>query len=110
MTYQQIANMVQELGIPVTYYQFPNDKAPSLPYLVYYYPNRDDMSADNTNYVKIESLVIELYTEEKDLELEQNLENILKNHNITYNKTDNFIDKESMYEIYYESEVLINEQ
>lgn len=107
MTYQEVAEMVEQFGIPFAYYSFPNEKAPPLPYCVYYYPNRDDMVADNENYVKIESLIIEVYTEVKDLTLERTIESILKANKIVYDKTETFINKENMFQCFYESQVVI---
>lgn len=109
MTYQEIADIVALFGIPFAYYQFPIDKAPQLPYCVYYFPNRDDVIADNENYRKVESLNIEVYTEVKDLTLERRVESILKANKIVFDKTESFINKEEMYELLYESEVLISE-
>lgn len=108
MTYQEIATMVSSFDIPYAYYSYPNNQAPRLPYCVYYYPNRDDMNADNINYVKIETLVIEVYTETKDFNLENAIETILTQNGINYDKTETYINTEKMYQLYYESEVLIN--
>lgn len=108
MTYSDIATILTEVGIPLTYYQFSTSNVPNPPYLVYHYPERDDVLADNQNYVKVESLSIELYTDFKDFELEARVEEVLFNHNITYSKTENYIDVEQLYQIIYEGEVIIN--
>lgn len=108
MKYSEVAQIMKSLGIDYAYYQFDNKVAPKLPYLVYYYPSRDDVMADNTNYVKVENLRMELYTQYKDFELEQKFESILEVNNITYSKDETYIDGESMFEIIYEGEVLIN--
>lgn len=108
MTYYEVAQMIAEIGIPFAYYQYPVNEAPPLPYLVYFYPNREDFNADNENYAKVETLVIELYTETKDFYREELVETVLASHHITYDKTESFINKEQMYQCYYESEVLIN--
>lgn len=108
MTYNEVAQIIKSLGIDYAYYQFDNSVAPKLPYIVYYYPSRDDVMADNTNYVKVENLRIELYTEWKNFELEQQLESILETNHITYSKEETYINGESMFEIIYEGEVLIN--
>lgn len=108
MTYQEVATMVASIGIPYAYFSFPNNQAPQLPYCVYYYPNRDDMNADNTNYVKIETLVIEAYTEHKDFTLEETIESVLTQNGINYDKSETFINQENMFQLYYESEVIIN--
>ena len=71
-------------------------------------PYTDDVFADNTNYQRIETLNIELYTKNKDFDLEATVEAVLANHNLTYSKEDSYIDGEKMWQIAYEMEVLIN--
>ena len=106
-TYQQIANGIEDIGLPFAYYSFPTDQAPPLPYLVYFYPNREDFIADNENYSRVETLVVELYTETKDLYAESVVEAFFDYYEIVYDKTETFINKENMYQCYYETQVLI---
>lgn len=110
MTYQEIATMVSGIGLPFAYYQFPVNEAPPLPYVVYFFPNRDDFVRDNENYRRVETLIIELYTEDKSLTTESEVEDVLENNHIVYDKTETFIRKENMYQCYYEAEVLITPQ
>lgn len=105
MTLTQIKTMLQSFGIPFSYYAFPNDRAPQLPYCVYYFPNNDDVIADNSNYVRVVLLRIELYTENKDFALEDTIESKLL---YPYSKEVVYIDSEKMYQITYESEVILN--
>ena len=106
-TYQQIADGIDDIGIDFAYYSFPTDQAPPLPYLVYFYPNREDFIADNENYSRVETLVVELYTETKDFSMESIVEEFFEGYEITYDKTETFINKENMYQCYYEAQVLI---
>lgn len=106
-TYQEIATGIRNLDIPFAYYSFPTDQAPSLPYLVYFYPNREDFIADNENYSRVETLVVELYTETKDFEMEGSVEAFFEHYGITYDKTETFINKENMFQCYYEAQVII---
>lgn len=108
-TYQSIAEVVQSIGLPFSYRAFPIGNAPSSPpYVLYFYENNDDVMADNENYVKVENLVIELYTIEKDFEQEENVENVLKENKLTYSKDEEYIEQTLMYRITYEMEVLLN--
>lgn len=110
MTYQEIYEMLDGISpdIPVTYYQWNEGEVPSLPYIVFYYPSRDDFSADNINYAKITQLNIELYTDNKDFDLECMVEEALTNADIYYSKEEQYIQDERMYEILYTTEVLID--
>lgn len=108
MKLKEIATMIQSIGLPYSYYQFKENSAPALPYLVFYYPNNSDMHADNINYQKINSMNIELYSENKSFADEKKVEDVLSANGITYTKTESYLIDEKMFEVLYESEVLIN--
>lgn len=103
-TRAEVYEMVESFGIPSSYYAFPTNEAPPLPYCVYYYPNRNDFFADDENYAKIENLRIELYTDTKDFELEDEIEALIL---FPYSKDVVYIDSEKMYQITYEMEILL---
>lgn len=107
MTHLQVAEMIRSMGMPFAYYQFTH--APTLPFIVYYYPSSDDFMADNVNYAHIEAINIELYSDSKDFTKEKTIEDVLKANGIGYRKNETFIEDEKMYQVLYESEVLINE-
>lgn len=108
MTYSEVVNIIEQMELPYAYLSFPEKKAPKLPYVIYHYPNSDDLMADNQNYAKINNLMIELYTANKDFETESKVEQVLIDNHIPYLKNEIYIDSEQMYEITYESEVVIN--
>ena len=108
MTYKQIASMVSSIGLPYAYYQFPEGTAQAPPFVVFFFSQTNDLYADETNYQRIVTLNVELYTSEKDFDMESNVEKILTNNNLTYYKEENYIDSEKMWQIAYELEVIIN--
>lgn len=108
MTHKQIYDMLAGSNLPVAYYAFPENQAPDLPYIVYFFTSNDDVIADNTNYVEIVQLNIELYTQNKDFAKEDALESILKSNHIVYSKESAYVNSEHMYQTAYESEVIIN--
>lgn len=105
MTLNEIVAMLETFGIPYAYYTFPVDQAPPLPYCVYYFPNNNDVMADNRNFVRVVDIRIELYTENKDFALEYDIESKLL---FPYSKNVEYINSENMYQITYESEVVLN--
>lgn len=109
MDYIDIARLIESIGLPFTYYSFPIDQAPSLPYLVYYYPNYDDFSADNINYIPIPQLNVELYTENKDFELEKQVESVFKEYGLFFDKSETYIQQEHMFQILYTIEFILKE-
>lgn len=107
MTYKEIAQMINSIGLPYTYYSFPIGNVPDLPYVVFYYPSNDDLAADNTNYQKIVRLNIELYTKNKDFATEELVESVLNAHDLVFSRSEDYLTSENMYEVLYEMEVLI---
>ena len=61
--------------------------------------------ADGVVYAVIDAMNIELYTDEKDQELEKRIEEIFKNYNVSWGKEETYIDSEQMYEVLYQMEV-----
>lgn len=108
MTYTEIADIIESFELPFAYYQFPEDTGQAPPFVVFFYSDIDDVYADDSNYQRIVTLNIELYTSEKDFDNEEKIETVLAANNLTYYKEENYIDSEKMYQIAYEMEVIIN--
>ena len=107
MTYEQISTMISSIGLPYAYYSFPEEQAPTLPYIVFYYPDYDDLGADNINYQTIANLNIELYTSNKDFTKEASVETVLTNAWLYFQKSETFITSEQMYEVLYQIQLVI---
>lgn len=110
MTYSEVNTMVSSIGLDYTYYQWPEGGAPALPYILFYYPSRDDFIADGTHYCKITQLNIEFYSKEKDFEHEELIESILETNGLVYSKEEQYIDSEKMYEVLYVTSINITEE
>ena len=108
MTYQEINKMIESFGLPYAYYQFPEGTKQATPFVVFYFVNSDDLYAENSNYQRIEVLNIELYTSEKDFDIEGVIEEFLSDNGLSYYKEENYINSEKMWQIAYEMEVMIN--
>lgn len=77
-----------------------------LPIVVWLTPGTDNFFADGKTYKKITKLDIELYTDDKDWELEKKLEEILDKHDIAWEQTaSEWLESEKMWESLYEMEV-----
>lgn len=109
MTYQEVNTMVESIGIPYAYYQFPEDTDQPCPFLCFYFSDSADFAADNTNYQKIRPLVIELYTDNKDFALEETVESVLNQNGFFYTRNEAWIDSERMNMVAYTTEVIITE-
>lgn len=109
MTNQKVFEMVKSIGFPAAYHHFEEGQEPEKPYIVYLYPGTDNFAADGIVYQGINQLDMELYTDKKDLEAEKRVETVLKEHGFFYEKTETYLTSEKMFEVLYETEVLINE-
>ena len=105
MTYDDIPHMLKEAGLPLAYDHFAEGESPEPPFLIFLFPGSDNMFADNGVYFKISQLNMELYTDKKDPELEEKLEDILTAHEIPWEKSEVWIDSEKMYEVLYQTEI-----
>lgn len=106
-TYADVNSVIASIGIPYAYHHFEENQAPDLPFLVFNYPERNDFIAEDMNYQDITDLDILLYTVNKDFELEARIEQLLKEHKWVFYKSESYIEQEKMYEIRYETEVVI---
>ena len=114
MTYTELASKMADLCETANikgkyvYYQYPVGLAPEPPYIIYWTPDRDDFRADNSNYVKIATLVVELYTNTKDPALETAIENWFESQELAPYIEETFLDDEAMHETIYTMEVIID--
>ena len=108
MTYTEVADMIESIGLDFAYYEFSEAAGQAPPFILFYYPENNDFVADNSNYVKKKQLIIELYTDEKDFDKEAAVENVLKQNELVYTRAEQFIETERMYEVLYSTEVIIN--
>ena len=114
MTYEQIYTMLATIDrggtlgmIPAVMNAYPLYEVPAFPYIVFTYPENDDILADNYNYQKRVQLNIELYTENFDPDTAKLVEDTLDANRLTYQKTTTWLESERMYQTLYITEVLM---
>ena len=73
MTYEQINEMMEEIGLPFAYHHFAESESPAPPFLIFLSPGENTFSADNYMYFSFKQLDIELYTDIKNPELESEI-------------------------------------
>ena len=105
MNYEEINEMMLEMGLPFAYHHFAEGESPKPPFLIFLSPGEHTFSADNRMYFSFKRINIELYTDEKSPETEERVEEILHQHNIYYTKTEVWIESERLYEVLYQLEV-----
>ena len=101
----KILTILNALGIPFAYDHFAQGESPDPPFIWYLIPGTNNFSADGVAYYKINQFNIELYTDLKDLSLERKIEEALDEASIFYNKSETWIESESLYEVLYTFEM-----
>ena len=101
MWMDELINILKETEIPFAYDHFAEGESPQPPFICYLLPGSNNFAADGKVYFKANEVHIELYTDFKDLTVEQKFEAVLDEHGIFYNKSETWIESEKLYEVLY---------
>ena len=102
---EKLLKMLEEMGIPFAYDHFAEGESPDPPFICYLIPGTDNFSADGRVYKKINEIHIELYTDFKDLSVEQKVEAVLDEHGIFMITQRRGSNQKKMYEVLYSFEM-----
>lgn len=98
----ELVKIIEEMGIPFAYDHFAEGESPDPPFLCYLLPDSDNFAADGRVYYKMSEVRIELYTDFKDMTLEEKVTAVLDNHGIFYEQSEVWIEEEKLYEVAFE--------
>ena len=101
----KLLEILAEIGIPFAYDHFAEGESPEPPFICYLLPGSNNFSADGRVYYKISEVHIELYTDLKDLAVEDMIEAVLDEYGAFYEKTEVWIESEKLYEVLYTFEM-----
>jgi len=101
MTHDEVMAMLDSMGISYAYDHFAEGESPDPPFICFLYPRSDNFGADNIVYLSSNELDIEVYTDYKDPELEEKIEEILTENELYYEKSEVWIESEKLYEVLY---------
>lgn len=101
----KLLEMLGEMQIPFAYDHFAEGEAPDPPFICYLLPGSNNFSADGVAYFKVNEVRMEIYTDTKDLSVEQNVEAVLDQHGFFYEKSETWIESEKLYEVLYSFEL-----
>lgn len=107
-TREEIKTIVESIGLPCAYYQFQDNTPQTPPFICWFFSEPNDLMADDQNYVDIEMLNVELYTKYRDFDQEKAVEAVLTANGLAFKPEINFVESEKIWQIAYESEVIIN--
>ena len=102
---ETLLKLLNDLNIPFAYDHFAEGENPPPPFICYLIPKDNNFGADGIAYYKINEIRIELYTDKKNLSIEQRVESALSAISIFYNKSETWIDSEKLYEVLYQFEM-----
>jgi len=100
-----LLQLLREMNLPFAYHHFAEGESPEPPFICYLLPGSNNFSADGKVYYKINEVHLELYTDFKDLAVEQKIEAVLYEHDIFYNKYETWIESEQLFEVLYTFEM-----
>ena len=78
----------------VTYYEWPINEAPALPFVCYFNPNDTAFAADNINYYSVPRFAVELYCKNRDLTTEALFEAKFRENGIYFTKETEYLNDE----------------
>ncbi|WP_226619871.1 hypothetical protein [Cytobacillus firmus] len=105
----EFKQLLDQTGYPVAYFQFKTTEstpAPSPPFLVYYTPSTSNFKADNKVYSKITNITVELYTNYKNLAIEQTLESLFEANDLAWEADEVWIESEQLFQRIYDIGVI----
>lgn len=101
----KLLELMADIPIPSAYDHFAEGESPEPPFITYLLPGSDNFAADGKVYFRVTEVHIELYTDEKNPEVERQVEAVLDEHGIFYDKTEVWIESEKLYEVLYSFEM-----
>lgn len=105
MTLPELKDQLKALNLPIAYRCFAVGQVPKLPYIVYYADEDIGFRADDIVYYEGYAVTIEVYTGQKDLQLEKKVKELLNENGLPYESYESFLDSENMYLKAYEIEI-----
>lgn len=107
MMIKELTAILSEMKIPFAYDHFAEGESPKPPFLCYLLPGSENFGADGRVYYKISEVRIELYTDEKSLDIEEMVTAVLDEHGIFYDQSEVWIPSEKLYEVVFSFEISI---
>lgn len=95
MTLTELSDLLEGLGYPVTYSHFKTPQ--TAPYIIYVSPDTEPFSADNTVIHESINVDIELYVQYKNIVLENQIKELLKENELPYVYAESYISDQGVF-------------
>ena len=100
MNEEELYKLLGRLNIPYAYDHFKDDKTIP-PFILYRNDDTDTFKADDKTYYKENNYIVDLTTIKKMPQLEEQLEILFNDNNIPFDKFENYIESEKIFQIRY---------
>lgn len=105
---KKLLEMLDSTGIPYAFVEFPTESdtysPPSPPFICYLIGSSNNIKADNSNWVNVHQISLELYTDHKDADIEKKVTDALNAFGFIYESEETKLDKDRLYEVIYSFE------
>lgn len=102
---EELIQIIEEMSVPFAYDHFAEGESPEPPFICYLIPSTDNFAADGRVYYKINEVRIELYTDRKDISVEEKVTAVLNRYGIFYTQSETWIESEKLYEVMFSFEI-----
>lgn len=104
MTQEELNTQLKTTKFPVAYHHFIVDDEnppPTIPNVVFLRVFDDNISSDFKVHGKFKNYQIELYTDKKDLDAENKVEQVINLIDPDYDTSESYIESEALYQVVY---------
>lgn len=97
---EKIFKALKNTGLEVVYRTWSEGSEFKMPYIAYRLIDTDNFGADNKMFCPVNNWAVELYSEKKDDESEQAVEDAINSLEVSFNKYESQIDKDTTLVLY----------
>lgn len=96
---KKLKKALDAVGIPVAYSHY--EEAHAFPYIVYEQTRSDGYYADNINFMEIATIQIDLYSRQKDPQLERKVRKAITSLELPFTTIETIVQGEDCYAVSY---------
>lgn len=100
MNENELFTLLSTLKYPVAYDHFTT-KTVSIPFIIYRNTDAQTFKADDKNYNVSKQYIVDLVTAKKEPDVESSLEKVFDDNYLPYEKSEDYIESEQIYQIRY---------
>ena len=110
MTHAEFATLIGTTGLQNAYDHFTDGTERTPPFICWIYPQRADLTADNTNYQPIEVVRVEFYSIDRDFSEEKAIGGILNEAGLVYSLSSEYLEDQQMWMTVFDTSFVLTEE